>query len=90
MTVYIKGAHFPNSVILHIIFFYMRYPVSCRYIQEILAKCCVYVVHATLNRWVLRYSPQIAAQAQLHKRPTARSWRVDRTYIKVRSKWTYL
>lgn len=48
------------------------------------------VDHATLNRWVVRYSPQIAAQAQKRKKPTASSWRVDETYIKVKGKWTYL
>ena len=46
--------------------------------------------HATLNRWVVECSPQIAANAQAKKRSTAVSWRMDETYIKVRGKWTYL
>jgi len=29
----------------------------------------------------------IAAKAQAKKRPTAISWRMDETYIKVRGKW---
>jgi len=29
-----KGAHFPKSVILHAVFFYVRYPVSYRELQE--------------------------------------------------------
>ena len=90
MTVDFKGTHFPKSVILHTVFFYVRYPISYRDLQEILAERGVSVDHATLNRWVVRYSPQIAAQAQMRKRPTARSWRVDETYIKVRGQWTYL
>ncbi|MBO1042223.1 IS6 family transposase [Brucella pituitosa] len=90
MTVDFKGAHFPKSVILHAIFFYVRYPVSYRDLQEILAERGVCVDHATLNRWVIRYSPQIADQAQLRKCRTARSWRVDETYIKVKGKWAYL
>ena len=90
MTVDFKGTHFPKSVILHAVFFYVRYPVSYRDLQEILAERGVCVDHATLNRWVVRYSPQIATQAQMRKRPTASSWRVDETYIKVRGKWTYL
>ncbi|NKC23250.1 IS6 family transposase [Ochrobactrum oryzae] len=77
-------------MILHAVFFYVRYPVSYRDLQEILAERGIAVDHATLNRWVVRYSPLIAAQAQSRKRPTARSWRVDETYIKVRGQWTYL
>ena len=90
MTVDFKGAHFPKSVILHAVFFYLRYPVSYRDLQEILAERGITVDHTTLNRWVVRYSPQIAAQAQMRKRPTSRSWRVDETYLKVRGKWSYL
>ncbi|WP_244430478.1 MULTISPECIES: IS6 family transposase [Brucella] len=90
MTVAFKGTHFPKSIILHAVFFYVRYPVSYRDLQEILAERGIAVDHATLNRWVVRYSPLIAAQAQSRKRPTARSGRVDETYIKVRGQWTYL
>jgi putative transposase len=85
-----KGAQFSKSVILHAVFFYVRYPVSYRDLQEILAERGIAVDHPTLNRWVVRYSPQIAAQAHICKRRTASSWRVDETYLKVRGKWTYL
>ncbi|MGU3401695.1 IS6 family transposase [Brucellaceae bacterium D45D] len=85
-----KGTHFPKSVILYAVFFYVRYAVSYRDLQEIMAERGVQVDHATLNRWVVRYSPQIADQAQKRKRPTSGSWRVDETYIKVKGKWTYL
>ena len=90
MTVNFKGAHFPKSVILYAVFFYVRYSVSYRDLQEIMAERGVDVDHATLNRWVVRYSPQIADQAQKRKRRTLESWRVDETYIKVKGKWTYL
>ncbi|MFJ6322040.1 MULTISPECIES: IS6 family transposase [unclassified Rhizobium] len=88
--VYFKGAQFPKSIILHAVFFYVRYPVSYRDLQEILSERGIAIDHATLNRWVVRYSPQIAARAHMRKRRTANSWRVDETYIKVRGKWTYL
>lgn len=90
MTIDFKGAHFPKSVIVYAVFFYVRYSVSYRELQEIMAERGVEVDHATLNRWVVKYSPQIAAQAQSRKRPTLGSWRVDETYIKVKGKWTYL
>ncbi|MCV9909193.1 IS6 family transposase [Brucella sp. HL-2] len=75
---------------MHAVFFYVRYPVSYRDLQEILTERGVAVDHATLNRWVTRYAPQIEEQAQLRKRRMASSWRVDETYLKVRGKWTYL
>lgn len=85
-----KGVHYPRAVILHAVFFYVRYAVSYRDLEEILAERGVFVDHATLNRWVVKFSQLIAANAQAKKRPTAISWRIDETYIKVRGRWTYL
>ena len=50
----------------------------------------VKVDHATPNRWVVKFAPLIAARAQARKRPTATSWRMDETYIRVKGKWTFL
>jgi putative transposase len=59
----VKGMHYPKPVILHTVFFYVRYADSYRDLEEILAERTVRVDHATLNRWVVKFAPQIAAQA---------------------------
>ena len=71
MVIDFKGAHYPKAVIVHAVFFYVRYAVSYRDLEEILAERGVAVDHATLNRWVVKYSPLIAANTQTKKRPTA-------------------
>ena len=63
----------------------MRYAVSYRDLEEVMA-----VDHATLNRWVVKFAPLVAEAAQKLKRPTANSWRLDETYIKVKGVWVYL
>lgn len=50
----------------------------------------VAIDHATLNRWVVKYSPLIACRAQRRKSATSSSWRMDETYIKVKGRWMYL
>ena len=90
MSIDFKGSHYPKDVILYAVFFYVRYGVSSRDLEEIMAERGVEVDHATLNRWVVKFSPSIAENAQARKKPTAISWRMDETYIKVRGKWTYL
>ena len=85
-----KGAHYPSEVILYAVFFYVRYSVSYRDLEEIMAERGVSVDHATLNRWVIRYSPRIADEAKKRKQLVAGSWRMDETYIKVKGQWTYL
>ena len=84
-----KGAHFPKDVILYAVFFYVRYAVSYRDLEEIMAERGVQVDHATLNRWVAKYSPLIAKEAHRRKASTNKSWRMDETYVKVKGKWRY-
>jgi len=85
-----KGAHYPKDVILFAVFFYVRYGVSYRDLEEIMRERGVSVDHTTLNRWVARYSGAIAAQARRRKQQCDRSWRMDETYIRVKGSWVYL
>ena len=85
-----KGRHYPKDVILFAVFFYLRYPVSYHDLDEIMEERGVDGDHATLNRWVIGYSPLIAEEAQKRKAPTSRSWRLDETYCKVKGCWMYL
>jgi transposase-like protein len=50
----------------------------------------VKVDHATINRWVIKYSPQLKEAVHRRKRAVWVSWRMDETYIKVKSQWRYL
>ena len=85
-----KGTHYPSEVILYSVFFYVRYGVSYRDLEEIMAERGVSVDHAALNRWVVRYSPRVAEEAKKRQQSVAGSWRMDETYIKVKGQWTYL
>jgi putative transposase len=68
-----KGVHDSKAVIPHALFFYVRYAVSYRELEELVAERGVVVGHATLNPWVMKYSPLIAVTAQARKRATAKS-----------------
>jgi transposase-like protein len=48
------------------------------------------VDHATIHRWVVRYSPELLKRFTARKRMVTGKWHVDKTYIKVRGRWTYL
>ncbi len=74
-----KGTHYPKDAILYAVFFYVRYSVSYRDLEEIMQERGVKVDHATLNRWVGKYAPLIAAEAKKQKRQVGTSWRMDET-----------
>jgi putative transposase len=48
------------------------------------------VDHATIQRWVVKYSPLLEAAFHRRKRPVWVSWRMDETYIGVKGEWYYL
>jgi transposase-like protein len=48
------------------------------------------VDHATIHRWVVRYSPELLKRFNSRKRAVTGKWHVDETYIRVRGQWRYL
>ena len=85
-----KGAHFPKEVILMGVRWYLTYPLSTRHVEELMEERGVDVDHATINRWVIKYSPQLEEAFHRRKRSVWTSWRMDETYIKVKGEWRYL
>ena len=90
MAVSFKGAHFPPEVILMGVRWYLAYPLSTRHVEELMEERGVKVDHSTINRWVVKYSPQLEQEFHRRKRPVWASWRMDETYIKVKGEWKYL
>jgi putative transposase len=85
-----KGAHFEKDIILTCVRWYVAYPLSYRQLEELMQERGVSVDHATINRWVVKYSPQLEEAFHRRKRPVWVSWRLDETYIKIKGQWYYL
>jgi putative transposase len=90
MAVSFKGAHFPPAVILMGIRWYLAYPLRTRHVEELMEERGVDVDHATINRWVIKYSPQLEEAFHRRKRTVWTSWRMDETYIRIKGEWKYL
>jgi putative transposase len=83
MAVSFKGAHFPKEVILMGVRWYLAYPLSTRHVEELMEERGVDVDHATINRWVVKYSPQLEGAFHRRKRPVRTSWRMDETVRRI-------
>src|SRR5262245_56937019 len=90
MPVSFKGAHFPQDIILMGVRWYVAYPLSYRHVEELMEERGVSVDHATIQRWVVKYSPPLEEAFHHRKRPVWVSWRMDETSIKVKGEWRYL
>ena len=85
-----KGAHFPQDILLMGVRWYVAYPLSTRHVEELMLERGVHVDHSTINRWVVKYSPQLEEAFHRRKRKIWTSWRMDETYMKVKGQWRYL
>ena len=85
-----KGHCFPKVIILQAVYFKLRFTLSYRDIEELLQIRGVVVDHATIQRWVLIFTPMIDRNFRKRNRGVGLRWRLDETYIKVNGKWCYL
>src|SRR5215468_9108358 len=84
-----RGRHFEDVIILLCVRWYLRYSLTYRDLEEIMAERNLSVDHVTIWRCVQRYGPVLNQRIRREIRPPNRSWRVDETYVKVAGCWAY-
>jgi IS6 family transposase len=84
------GFRFPPEVILLAVRWYLRYGLSYRDLEELLAERGIEVDHVTLYRWVQRFTPLVVDAARPCRHAVGDRWFVDETYVKVAGTWRYV
>ena len=69
---------------------YLRFGLSYREVEELLAERGIEVDHVTIYRWVLRFTPLLADAARPCRHVVGDRWQVDETYVKVAGRWRYV
>lgn len=85
-----KWKHFQSDIILLCVRWYLKYPLSYRNLEEMMAERGLSVVHTTIMRWVTQYSPILDQQVRKYLNKTNDSWRLDETYLKIKGINHYL
>jgi IS6 family transposase len=84
------GYRFPPEVITLAVRWYLRFGLSYRDVEELLAERGIEVDHVTIYRWVQRFAPEFAEAARARQHLVGDRWHVDETYLKVGGTWRYL
>jgi putative transposase len=66
MAISFTGAHVPQEIILMGVRWSVAYPLSDRHVEELMEERGVPIDHATIQRWVVTYSPQLG-KGRLHR-----------------------
>jgi hypothetical protein len=69
---------------------YLRFGLSYRDVEELLAERGIEVDQVSIYRWVQRFAPEFAEAARARQHLIGDRWHVDETYVKVGGIWRYL
>jgi transposase, IS6 family len=84
------GYRFPPEVITLAVRWYLRFSLSYRDVEELLAERGIQVDHVSIYRWVHRFAPEFVEAARVRQHVIGHRWHVDETYVKVGGTWRYL
>ncbi len=85
-----SGYRFPPEIIHQAIWLYLRFTLSFRDVEDLLAERGIAISYETVRRWVNHFGPIIAAKLR-QRRPRPHSiWHLDEVYLKIDGRMLYL
>ena len=85
-----SGYRFPSDIIQRAIWLYLRFTLSYRDVEELLAERGVEVSYETIRRWVLTFGPVIAHQPRARRPKPHSRWHLDEMFVRIGGKQMYL
>ena len=84
------GYRFPPEIIRQAIWLYLRFTLSLRDVEDLLAERGVAVSYETVRRWVSHFGPVIAADLRKRRLKPHTTWHLDEVYLKIDGRMVYL
>src|SRR5450432_2924412 len=81
---------FPPPIIQHAIWLYLRFTLSYRDVEELLAERGLEVSYETVRRWVLKFGPMIARRLRGNRPRPSDRWHLDEMVVRIAGKHMYL
>jgi hypothetical protein len=72
-----RGYRFPASIIQHAIWLYLRFTLSYRDVEELLAERGLDLSYKTIRRWVLKFGPLLARGLRQRRPRPGDRWHLD-------------
>jgi putative transposase len=89
-TTLYRGYRFPKLIIQHAIWLYLRFTLSLRDVEELLAERGIVVSYETVRVWVARFGPLIARHLRRRRGPSSGRWHLDEMFVKIAGRTMYL
>src|SRR5215472_4271495 len=82
--------HFAAEIIVTCVRWYLRFTLSLRDIEELMAERGLCVDHTTIWRWTRTYAPEVQRRLRGQLKPKGSTWHIDETFVKIAGRWMYL
>jgi hypothetical protein len=80
---------FPPVVIQHSVWLYLRFPLSYRDVEELLAERGLDVSYETVRSWVLKFGPMMARRLRQRRPRPGDRWHLDEMVVRIAGKRMY-
>src|SRR6202162_4011964 len=84
------GYRFQPEVIHQAIWLYLRFTLSFRDVEDLLAERGIAVSYETVRRWVNHFGPMIAGRLRKRRPKPHATWHLDEVYLKISGRMVYL
>ncbi len=84
------GHRFPRDVIQRAVGMYLRFTLSFRDVEELLAERAIIVSYESIRRWVIGFGPAIARRLRAQRPKPDRRWHLDEVFIRIGGRQMYL
>jgi transposase-like protein len=84
------GYRFPSDAIQRAVWMYLRFTLSYRDVEDLLAERGVEVSYETIRRWVTTFGPVIACRLRAQRPVPHRRWHLDEMFVRIGGKQMYL
>jgi putative transposase len=84
------GYRFPPAIIYQAIWLYLRFTLSFRDVEDLLAERGITVSYETIRRWVNHFGLIIAADLRRRRPKADTTWHLDEVYLKIAGRMVYL
>jgi transposase-like protein len=85
-----RGHRFPPTIIQYAVWLYLRFTLSYRDVEELLAERGLDISYETVRSWVLKFGPLIARRLQQHRPRPSDRWNLDEMVVRIAGKRLYL
>ena len=83
------GYRFTPEIIRQAIWLYLRFTLTLRDVEDLLAERGIIVSYETVRRWVNHFGPRIAAELRKRRPRPHASWYLDEMYLKIAGRMVY-